>query len=89
MIQARGNRKEMIQKIHAEIEGRLQDAGINAKVLGREKNLYSIYNKMKNKEQRFHTIMDLYAFRVIVDDVDTCYRVLGQMHNLYKPRPAG
>lgn len=87
VIQARGNRKEMIQKIHAEIEGRLQDAGINAKVLGREKNLYSIYNKMKNKEQRFHTIMDLYAFRVIVDTVDTCYRVLGQMHNLYKPRP--
>ncbi|MDD1793535.1 bifunctional GTP diphosphokinase/guanosine-3',5'-bis pyrophosphate 3'-pyrophosphohydrolase [Enterovibrio makurazakiensis] len=87
VIQARGNRKEMIQKIHAEIEGRLSDAGMNAKVLGREKNLYSIYNKMKNKEQRFHTIMDLYAFRVIVDDLDTCYRVLGQMHNLYKPRP--
>ncbi|MEZ8141224.1 bifunctional GTP diphosphokinase/guanosine-3',5'-bis(diphosphate) 3'-diphosphatase [Enterovibrio norvegicus FF-454] len=87
VVQARGNRKEMIQKIHAEIEGRLGDAGINAKVLGREKNLYSIYNKMKNKEQRFHTIMDLYAFRVIVDDLDTCYRALGQMHNLYKPRP--
>lgn len=87
VIQARGNRKEMIQKIHAEIEGRLEDAGIRASVLGREKNLYSIYNKMKNKEQRFHTIMDLYAFRVIVDDLDTCYRVLGQMHNLYKPRP--
>ncbi|OOF14327.1 MULTISPECIES: bifunctional GTP diphosphokinase/guanosine-3',5'-bis pyrophosphate 3'-pyrophosphohydrolase [Salinivibrio] len=87
IAQARGNRKEMIQKIHAEIEGRLEDAGINARVLGREKNLYSIYNKMKNKEQRFHTIMDLYAFRVIVEDLDTCYRVLGQMHNLYKPRP--
>ncbi|ODP98019.1 MULTISPECIES: bifunctional GTP diphosphokinase/guanosine-3',5'-bis pyrophosphate 3'-pyrophosphohydrolase [Salinivibrio] len=87
IAQARGNRKEMIQKIHAEIEGRLEDAGIKARVLGREKNLYSIYNKMKNKEQRFHTIMDLYAFRVIVGDLDTCYRVLGQMHNLYKPRP--
>ncbi|SKA51922.1 bifunctional GTP diphosphokinase/guanosine-3',5'-bis pyrophosphate 3'-pyrophosphohydrolase [Enterovibrio nigricans] len=87
VIHARGNRKEMIQKFHAEIEGRLEDAGIKARVLGREKNLYSIYNKMKNKEQRFHTIMDLYAFRVIVDDLDTCYRVLGQMHNLYKPRP--
>ncbi|SIO19999.1 bifunctional GTP diphosphokinase/guanosine-3',5'-bis pyrophosphate 3'-pyrophosphohydrolase [Salinivibrio sp. ES.052] len=88
IAQARGNRKEMIQKIHAEIEGRLEDAGINARVLGREKNLYSIYNKMRNKEQRFHTIMDLYAFRVIVGDLDTCYRVLGQMHNLYKPRPS-
>ncbi|WP_025740045.1 bifunctional GTP diphosphokinase/guanosine-3',5'-bis pyrophosphate 3'-pyrophosphohydrolase [Salinivibrio socompensis] len=88
IAQARGNRKEMIQKIHAEIEGRLEDAGIEARVLGREKNLYSIYNKMKNKEQRFHTIMDLYAFRVIVRDLDTCYRVLGQMHSLYKPRPS-
>lgn len=88
IAQARGNRKEMIQKIHAEIEGRLEDAGIEARVLGREKNLYSIYNKMRNKEQRFHTIMDLYAFRVIVRDLDTCYRVLGQMHSLYKPRPS-
>ncbi len=87
VIQARGNRKEMIQRIHSEIEGRLQDANIQAKVLGREKNLYSIYTKMKLKEQRFHTIMDLYAFRVIISDLDTCYRVLGQMHNLYKPRP--
>ncbi len=87
VMHARGNRKEMIQRIHSEIEGRLQDANIKAKVLGREKNLYSIYTKMKLKEQRFHTIMDLYAFRVIISDLDTCYRVLGQMHNLYKPRP--
>ncbi|MCG3864870.1 MULTISPECIES: bifunctional GTP diphosphokinase/guanosine-3',5'-bis pyrophosphate 3'-pyrophosphohydrolase [unclassified Photobacterium] len=85
---ARGNRKEMINKIHAEIEGRLSDAGIHATVLGREKNLFSIYNKMKNKEQRFHSIMDIYAFRVLVNDLDTCYRVLGQVHNLYKPRPS-
>ncbi|MGF1699851.1 bifunctional GTP diphosphokinase/guanosine-3',5'-bis pyrophosphate 3'-pyrophosphohydrolase [Photobacterium makurazakiensis] len=85
---ARGNRKEMINKIHAEIEGRLEDAGIIGTVLGREKNLYSIYNKMKNKEQRFHSIMDIYAFRVLVKDLDTCYRVLGQVHNLYKPRPS-
>ncbi|ELR64021.1 GTP pyrophosphokinase, (p)ppGpp synthetase II [Photobacterium marinum] len=85
---ARGNRKEMINKIHAEIEGRLNDAGIDGTVLGREKNLYSIYNKMKNKEQRFHSIMDIYAFRVLVKDLDTCYRVLGQVHNLYKPRPS-
>ncbi len=87
VIQARGNRKEMIQKIHQQIEGRLEESGINARVVGREKNLFSIYNKMRSKEQRFHSIMDIYAFRVIVDSVDTCYRVLGQAHNLYKPRP--
>jgi len=84
---ARGNRKEMIQRIHDEIEGRLEEVGLKARVFGREKNLFSIYNKMKTKEQRFHTIMDIYAFRVVVDDADTCYRVLGQVHSLYKPRP--
>ncbi|MCU8561499.1 bifunctional GTP diphosphokinase/guanosine-3',5'-bis pyrophosphate 3'-pyrophosphohydrolase, partial [Vibrio vulnificus] len=84
---ARGNRKEMIQRIHSEIEGRLQEVGLKARVVGREKNLFSIYNKMKTKEQRFHTIMDIYAFRVVVDTADTCYRVLGQVHSLYKPRP--
>ena len=84
---ARGNRKEMINKILSEIEGRLTEASIQCKVNGREKHLYSIYRKMLLKEQRFHSIMDIYAFRVIVKDVDTCYRVLGQMHSLYKPRP--
>lgn len=84
---ARGNRKEMIQKILSEIEGRLTEAGIVCRVNGREKHLYSIYRKMHLKEQRFHSIMDIYAFRVIVKDVDTCYRVLGQAHSLYKPRP--
>ncbi|KJY87805.1 guanosine-3',5'-bis(diphosphate) 3'-pyrophosphohydrolase [Vibrio neptunius] len=84
---ARGNRKEMIQRIHSEIEGRLEEVGLKARVFGREKNLFSIYNKMKTKEQRFHTIMDIYAFRVVVEDADTCYRVLGQVHSLYKPRP--
>jgi len=84
---ARGNRKEMIQRIHDEIEGRLEEVGLKARVFGREKNLFSIYNKMKTKEQRFHTIMDIYAFRVVVDNADTCYRVLGQVHSLYKPRP--
>lgn len=84
---ARGNRKEVIDSVHEEICGRLQEAGIKAVVSGREKNLYSIYNKMVKKELRFYEVMDIYAFRVIVDDIDTCYRVLGQMHSLYKPRP--
>ena len=84
---ARGNRKEIIQHIHAEIQGRMDDAGLKGHVLGREKNINSIYNKMKNKEQHFHSIMDIYAFRVIVADLDSCYRVLGLVHSLYKPVP--
>ncbi|UDG80077.1 bifunctional GTP diphosphokinase/guanosine-3',5'-bis pyrophosphate 3'-pyrophosphohydrolase [Candidatus Steffania adelgidicola] len=83
---ARGNRKEMIQKILSEIKGRLSEASISCRVSGREKHLYSIYCKMYRKEKRFHSIMDIYAFRVIVSQLDTCYMVLGQMHSLYKPR---
>lgn len=84
---ARGNRKDMIERIAAEIKGRLNDIGIEARVFGREKHLYAIYQKMRLKDQQFHSIMDIYAFRTVVKEVDTCYRVLGQMHNLYKPRP--
>ncbi|MGL5390430.1 MAG: bifunctional GTP diphosphokinase/guanosine-3',5'-bis pyrophosphate 3'-pyrophosphohydrolase [Shewanella sp.] len=84
---ARGNRKELIQGIEAAVLTRLNDAGIKGKVKGREKNLYSIYNKMRSKELQFQEVMDIYAFRVIVDSIDTCYRVLGAMHGLYKPRP--
>ncbi|GGP93315.1 hypothetical protein GCM10009410_29020 [Shewanella ulleungensis] len=84
---ARGNRKELINSIESAIESRLEEAGIPAKVKGREKNLYSIYRKMRSKELQFQEVMDIYAFRIIVDSIDTSYRVLGAMHGLYKPRP--
>ncbi len=83
--QARGNRREVIERIRNEISNRIKDAGIVAEVSGREKHLYSIYRKMKSKELMFNDVMDIYAFRVIVDSVDSCYRVLGVVHNLYKP----
>lgn len=83
--QARGNRREVIERIRNEIQKRILDAGIHADVVGREKHLYSIYRKMKSKELMFNDVMDIYAFRVIVDSVDSCYRVLGVVHNLYKP----
>ncbi|MGM0480303.1 MAG: bifunctional GTP diphosphokinase/guanosine-3',5'-bis pyrophosphate 3'-pyrophosphohydrolase [Pseudomonadota bacterium] len=82
---ARGNRREFVERVHHEIESRLQANQIEVRVLGREKHLHSIYNKMQTKELRFNQVMDVYAFRVIVDSVDTCYRVLGVLHNLYKP----
>jgi len=83
---ARGNRKEVMSNIRQEIEGRLVEAGVPAKTDGREKLIFSIYNKMKKKRVQFHEVVDIYAFRIIVDDLDTCYRVLGQMHSLYKPK---
>ncbi|MCG7532972.1 bifunctional GTP diphosphokinase/guanosine-3',5'-bis pyrophosphate 3'-pyrophosphohydrolase [Psychrobium sp. MM17-31] len=84
---AKGNRKEVLENVKQEILGRLEEANIDAKIVGRQKNLYSIYNKMRSKEIQFEDVMDIYAFRIIVDDIDTCYRSLGAMHTLFKPRP--
>lgn len=84
--QARGNRKEIINNISDEISARLKESGIKAEVIGREKHLYSIYRKMLNKELMFNEVMDIYAFRVVVEDnFDNCYRALGAVHNLFKP----
>lgn len=82
---ARGNRKELLERVRKEIISRLEEIGIEARVYGREKHLYSIYKKMRNKELNFDQVMDIYAFRVVVNSVDTCYRVIGATHNLYKP----
>ncbi len=84
---ARGNRKEIISGIAQAIEAKLQKAGINARVVGREKSLFSIYNKMKTRVGSFAEVMDIYGFRIITDTEDSCYRVLGQVHTLYKPVP--
>lgn len=84
---ARGNRKEIVQKIQDAIEARLEHENIHCRVLGREKHLYSIYRKMQTKNLPFSEVYDVYAFRVIVDSVDSCYRALGAVHALYKPIP--
>jgi guanosine-3',5'-bis(diphosphate) 3'-pyrophosphohydrolase len=84
---ARGNRKELVEKIRHQIEATLEQEGHTVSVVGREKHLYSIYRKMKYKRKSFSEIMDIYAFRIIVDSVDTCYRVLGCIHSMYKPVP--
>lgn len=83
--QARGNRKEIIDNIRGELVSRLEELKIEAKVTGREKHLYSIYRKMRSKELSFDQVMDVYAFRVVVESMDNCYRSLGAMHGLYKP----
>ena len=83
----RGNRKEVIKKIGNRLKRNLRQDGLVAHVIGREKHLYSIYNKMKEKNLHFNEVRDVYAFRIIVDSVDTCYRTLGLIHGLYKPIP--
>ncbi len=81
----RGNRKEIISQIESRISNRLAEEGIEAKVVGREKHLWGIYKKMRAKRLPFREVFDVYAFRIVVSNVDTCYRVLGTIHNLYKP----
>ncbi len=83
----RGNRKEIVDKIRNAIKRRLRQEKIPAQIIGREKHLYGIYQKMRVKRLSFTEVYDVYAFRLIVDSVDTCYRVLGTVHNLYKPVP--
>jgi GTP diphosphokinase / guanosine-3',5'-bis(diphosphate) 3'-diphosphatase len=84
---ARGNQKEFIAKIAETFKGALNKAGIVGAVEGREKHLYSIYKKMQNKKISINEMVDVYGFRIIVDNADVCYRVLGLVHSVYKPMP--
>ena len=84
---ARGNRKDLIGQVQQALAARLEEEGLKGRVIGREKHLYSIYSKMKNQRKSFDDIMDMFAFRIVVDKVDSCYRALGIVHNLYKPIP--
>ena len=84
---ARGNRKEVVRKIENALKRRLREEDLPGTIIGREKHLYSLYKKMQDKRLSFAEVTDVYAFRIIVDSVDQCYRVLGAVHNLYKPVP--
>lgn len=84
---ARGNRKEIMDKVEIALGARMEAEGILARIRAREKTLYSIYNKMRKRHVRYQDIMDLFAVRVVVATVDQCYRALGIVHNAYKPIP--
>ncbi|MEY3200493.1 MAG: hypothetical protein RIR70_43 [Pseudomonadota bacterium] len=84
---ARGNRRDVVEKILNAIRERLPACHIQAEVQGREKSLYSIYHKMRDKHLSFTQVLDIYGFRIIVRDTPTCYLALGALHGLYKPVP--
>ena len=84
---SRKNKREIITEIHESMEIRLAKENVTATVKSREKHLWSIYKKMRKKKKHFHDIMDVFAFRLIVANVDDCYRALGIVHNIYKPVP--
>ncbi|MGO1232421.1 MAG: RelA/SpoT family protein [Marinobacter sp.] len=83
----RGSHREIIEEIRGRLQEKLEARELPGRILGREKHLNSIYNKMKFKHKSFHEIMDVYAFRIITETEDDCYRILGAVHNLYKPLP--
>ena len=84
---ARGSRKSMVQNIQNRLQKGLDDAEINAKVYGRQKHLMSIYRKMRSKQRSFNELMDVFGFRILTQNIDDCYRILGIVHRLYKPVP--
>jgi GTP pyrophosphokinase len=84
---ARGNRREVVGKVLDAIKRKLKSAGVEAQAQGREKHLYSIYSKMREKHLTFAQVLDVYGFRIIVNDVPACYLALGALHGQYKPIP--
>ncbi len=84
---ARGNQKEFLTKIRAQLEAALKKAGLQGHVEAREKHLYSIYRKMQRKRAPLSEIVDVYGLRIVVDSVDNSYRALGIVHSVYKPMP--
>ncbi len=84
---SKGSQRQMVKKISEQFEHTLEEDGIKGQVIGREKHLYSIYKKMSEKKRLLSDVVDVYGFRIIVDDVNDCYKVLGLVHGLYKPMP--
>ncbi|QEY24907.1 RelA/SpoT family protein [Neisseria animalis] len=87
MQNSRKNRHDVVGKVLRAFGQRLVGANIEAKIKGREKNLYSIHQKMLAKKLRFAEVMDIYGFRVIVNNIPACYAALGALHTLYQPKP--
>jgi guanosine-3',5'-bis(diphosphate) 3'-pyrophosphohydrolase len=84
---SQGSQKQIVKKISEEFGTAMADEGITGEVVGRQKHLYSIYKKMAEKKRLLSDIVDVYGFRIVCDDVNSCYQVLGIVHGLYKPMP--
>ena len=84
---SKGSQKQIVRRISDQFSKAMVEDGISGQVIGREKHLYSIYKKMAEKKRVLSDVVDVYGFRIIVDDVSTCYQTLGLVHQLYKPMP--
>ncbi|WP_295856001.1 bifunctional (p)ppGpp synthetase/guanosine-3',5'-bis(diphosphate) 3'-pyrophosphohydrolase [uncultured Xylophilus sp.] len=87
VAKARSRRRDLLQKVQAEVDAVFTAAGMRMRIAGREKTLYSIYRKMTDKHLSFAQVTDIYGFRIIVPGVTDCYTALGLLHQMYKPVP--
>ncbi len=84
---SKGSQRQIVKRISDQLGKAMAEDGIEGEIIGREKHLYSIYKKMAEKKRVLSDVVDVYGFRIIVDDVTTCYQTLGLVHQLYKPMP--
>ncbi|MBK9246271.1 MAG: bifunctional (p)ppGpp synthetase/guanosine-3',5'-bis(diphosphate) 3'-pyrophosphohydrolase [Burkholderiales bacterium] len=87
VLAARGNRREVLGKIHESVRRALAQAKIKADIQGREKTIFGIYRKMVEKSLSFSQVLDIYGFRIVVNARQDCYLALGSLHALFKPVP--
>ncbi|MFW2356841.1 RelA/SpoT family protein [Hydrogenophaga sp.] len=84
---SRNRRRDLISRVQKEVEAVFAQQGMNVRIMGREKTLYSVYRKMDNKHLSFSQVTDVYGFRIVVPELTDCYTGLGVLHQLYKPLP--
>ena len=84
---ARGRRKDLISRVRHEVEAAFEKHGLQVRIMGREKTLYSVYHKMDLKHLSFSQVTDIYGFRIVLPELTDCYTALGILHQLYKPLP--
>src|SRR5699024_1964870 len=87
LLAARGNRREMLTKIHRTVKSALPAAGIEADIVGREKSLYSIFRKFVAPKKTFSDVLDIHGLRMIDHTLTECYLALVTLHQLYRPVP--
>ncbi len=87
VAKARGNRRDLVSRIERDVVKAFADAGLKVEIQGREKTLFSIYKKMREKHLSFAQVSDIFGFRVVVAELPQCYLALGVLHQLYKPQP--
>ncbi|HRD97137.1 MAG TPA: bifunctional (p)ppGpp synthetase/guanosine-3',5'-bis(diphosphate) 3'-pyrophosphohydrolase [Rubrivivax sp.] len=84
---ARGHRRDIVERVQKEVEKAFAQQKIKVQVSGREKTIYSIYHKMREKHAGFAQVSDIFGFRIVVPTLTDCYVALGVLHQLYKPVP--